>query len=100
MPLHFRVEQELKVQGSLVIAKGATVTGEILPAKPKPRFKLNLVDAADGTKIKVRAAPGRNSQRNEQAVETVGYKYKEALAPAGTKYVGYIDGDQPIAVKK
>ena len=99
MPLHFRVEQDLKVGGSLVISKGATVTGEILVAKPRPRFKLNPVDATDGTKIKVRASPGRNSQRNEQPVETAGYKYKEALAPAGTKYMGYIDGDQPVRSK-
>lgn len=38
--------------------------------------------------------------RDEWPVETPGYKYKEALAPAGTKYMGYIDGDQAVAVKK
>ena len=61
---------------------------------------MNTVEATDGTKIKVRSSPGRNTQRNEQPVETPGYKYKEALAPAGTKYMGYIDGDQAVSVKK
>jgi hypothetical protein len=107
MPLRFRVEQELRLGPGVMIAKGATVTGEIVLGKPGakgraagPGFKLSTVDAVDGTKIKVRASPGRNSQRNEQPVETPGYKYKEALAPAGTKYIGYIDGDQAVVVKK
>jgi hypothetical protein len=107
MPLRFRVDQELKLGSAITIAKGATVTGEIVLPNPnatgrgaRPGFKLNTVDAADGTKIKVRASPGRNAQRNEQPVETPGYKYKESLAPAGTKYIGYIDGDQAVVPKK
>jgi hypothetical protein len=105
MPLYFRVDQDVRIGPLLLVAKGAVVTGEIVFARPASRpgraaFKLNTVDAADGTKLKVRASPGRNSQRNEQLVETPGYKYKEALAPAGTKYLGYIDGDQPVSFKK
>ena len=79
----------------------------VVPGKPgatgraaRPGFKLTTVEAIDGTKLKVRASPGRNGQRNEQPVEVPGYKYKEALAPAGTKYMGYIDGDQTVVVKK
>jgi hypothetical protein len=107
MPIRFRVEQDLRIGPAVMIAKGATVTGEIVLGKPSaagraamPSFKLTTVDATDGTKIKVRASPGRNPQRNEQPVEASGYKYKEALAPAGTKYIGYIDGDQPVIVRK
>jgi serine/threonine protein kinase len=105
MPLRFRVEQDLRIGPMLLIAKGAVVTGEIVETRSsgrpgRPGFKLLTVDAADGTKMKLRASPGRNSQRNEQAVEVPGYKYKEALAPAGTKYIGYVDGDQPVSVKK
>jgi len=82
------------------------VIGEIVFLKssggrpPRAAFKLSIVEAVDGTKLKVRASPGRNSQRNEQPVEIQGYTYKEGLAPAGTRYMGYIDGDQPINVKK
>jgi serine/threonine protein kinase len=106
MPLHFRVDQELRLGPAALIAKGAAVTGEIVFMKsnsgrpPRVAFKLSTVEAADGTKLKVRASPGRNSQRNEQPVEVPGYTYKESLAPAGTKYIAYIDGDQTIAVKK
>jgi len=106
MPLRFRVEQDLKLGPSPFVAKGAVVTGEIVYMKtssgrsPRPGFKLSTVQAADGTKLKVRASPGRNSQRNEQPVEVPGYTYKESLAPAGTRYMGYIDGDQPVGIKK
>jgi len=106
-PLRFRVEQEVKFGPGIGIAKGAIVTGEIVLGRSnatgraaRPGFKLGTVDAIDGTRIKIRATPGRSAQRNEQPVETPGYKYKEALAPAGTKYFGYVDGDQVVVVRK
>ncbi|MEO8596988.1 MAG: protein kinase [Candidatus Solibacter sp.] len=105
-PLHFQTSQDYVVNGVVVIAKGAAVTGEILPAKKgilgrgsKPTYKLATADAVDGTKLKIKAVPGRND-KNERNIEPPGRRGKENLAPAGTKYLAYFDGDQTVAVKK
>jgi serine/threonine-protein kinase len=107
MPLHFQVDQDLRLGPNLIVAKGAAASGEIVipGGQAKERgagaaFKLISVTAADGSKMKIRASPGRNTDRNQRPVATLGYKYKEVLAPAGTRYIGFIDNDQPFAAKK
>jgi hypothetical protein len=108
LPLRFQVAKDYHVDGAVVIAKGAAVTGEVLATGKKgllgragkPMFRLMSVDAVDGTKLKVKAAPGRSSEKNERNIEPPGHRGKESLAPAGSSYLAYFDGDQTVAVKK
>ena len=63
-------------------------------------FRLIAVDAVDGSKLKVRAAPGRGPDKNERNIEPPGHRGKESLAPKGSTYLAYFDGDQTVAVKR
>jgi serine/threonine-protein kinase len=108
LPLHFQAAKDYHVDGSVVIAKGAAVTGDVLAAGKKgllgrtgkPMFRLIAVDAVDGTKLKVKSSSGRGSEKNERNIEPPGHRAKESLAPAGSTYLAYFDGDQTVAVKK
>jgi len=102
LELHFHAAKDYEVDGAVVIAKGATVTGEVAAGKKrgKPMFRLMTVDAVDGSKLKVKAGPGRHSDRNEWRIEPPGHRGKESLAPKGSSYLAYFDGDQTAAVKK
>jgi hypothetical protein len=106
-PLRFQATQDFRINGVVVVAQGAPVTGELLGAGKKflriggkVQFKLNTVTAVDGQKLRIRATPGRNTEKNEHSIEAPGLKNKELLAPAGTQYVGYVDADQTVAVKR
>ena len=106
MPLHFQVDEDVRIGPMLLIAKGAVVAGEIASTRPsaggrgtRATFKLTTVEAADGTKVKLRAAPGRVSERNDFMVPGAG-RGPDAMAPAGTKFLGYIDGDQAVGVRR
>ena len=105
-PLKFQAMQDYKVNGSVLIAKGAPVTGELAGAGKKflslggkIQFRLSTVMAVDGRHLKIKAAPGRGD-KNEHAIEPPGHRNKELLAPAGAQYLAYFDGDQTVAVKK
>ncbi len=108
MPLHFQASKDVEAGGAVVIAKGAAVSGEVLePGKKnilgrggKPAFKLMEVTAVDGSKVKVKSAPGRSPGKNERNLEPPGHRGKDSLAPAGSTYLAYFDGDQTVAVKK
>jgi serine/threonine-protein kinase len=108
--LRFRASKDVLAGGAVVIAKGAAVTGHVLePGKKnliivkragKPMFSLSDVAAVDGTRLKVKASPGRSGEKNEHHIEPPGHKSKDSLAPAGTAYQAFFDGDQTVAVKK
>jgi serine/threonine protein kinase len=108
LALHFQAAKDYRVNGAVVIAEGAAVTGEVLAAGKKnilrrggkPQFRLIAADAVDGTKLKIKAAPGRSSEKNERNIEPPGHRGKESLAPVGSTYLAYFDGDQTVAVKK
>jgi serine/threonine protein kinase len=91
--LHFRAATDVLVDGAVVIAKGAAVTGQVLaPGKKIPlvrRGGKSRFELIDGSKVKVKASPGRNGNKNESN-----------FAPPGTTYLAYFDGDQTVAVKK
>jgi serine/threonine protein kinase len=111
-PLRFTVLDPLKIDDKIVIAKGATVTGSI--AQPgrkgkflgiggaKMSFQLERVDAVDGKKLNVRASAGRRTDGPTlRSLETAkGTKTKGLGAAQGTEYIGYIDGEQTVAVRK
>jgi hypothetical protein len=105
--LRFRSTVDVRSQGYVVIAKDAAVTGEVLePHKKgilgrggKPIFRLIDVVAVDGRKLKVKATPGRK-HKNERNIEPPGHQGKDSLAPAGTPFQAFIDGDQAVTVKQ
>jgi serine/threonine-protein kinase len=106
-PLRFQAAQDFRIAGNVVIAQGAPVTGELLGAGKKflaiggkVQFKLTSVTAVDGKKLKIKASPGRNGDKNEHSIEPGGNKNKDVLAPAGSQYMAYFDGDQTVMVKK
>ena len=106
--LHFTVVDGLKVGDNLVVAKGAAVTGSVLEAARKKliggkmTFRLLQVDAVDGKKLNVRAEPSRGKDGPAKRPIDSGAKgkTKEIAAAAGSQYVGYIEGDQTVSVRK
>jgi serine/threonine-protein kinase len=108
--LHFAVTKDVKVGDVVVIAKGTPVNGtvvdpgdgkKLLIVKNKATFRLTSVDSTGGTKLAVRAIPShRADDKAERQIEQTGSKTKDVLAPAGTPYLGYIDNDQVVTVKR
>jgi hypothetical protein len=109
----FTVADGLQVEGATVIPKGATAIGSVVGESGKKvlgmgggaklRFHLISVDAVDGQKLKVRALPVRRAADGLVArrFETIrGPRNKELAAENGTEYIGYIDGEQVITVRK
>jgi len=107
-PLRFQVSQNVSSGDTVVVAKGAVVTGVIVEAARKkflvhttrPTFRLLEVTAVDGSKLKVRASAGRlGDSRKDPALEPLGgSKSKDSPAPAGSRFVAYFDGDQAFTL--
>ncbi len=108
--LRFTVVDGLKVGDAVVIAKGATVIGSIVEAGKKKvfgiggkmTFRLAQVDAVDGKKLTIRAEPskGKDGPAKRPIDSGAKGKTKEIAAAAGSQYVGYIEGDQTVTVRK
>ncbi|HWZ30407.1 MAG TPA: serine/threonine-protein kinase [Bryobacteraceae bacterium] len=111
-PIHFTVAQDFKAGDTVVIAKGSVVSGAVVDIGGKKKFlgmgggkvtfRLMQVDAIDGHKLNVRATPGKSPNGPAQRpLEPVNKKPpKELVAAAGTEYIGYMDGEQTVSVKK
>ena len=110
-PLRFTVAKEVRVGDLVVIARGASVTGEVTQAERKGRLglggskmtmKLLTAEAVDGHKYRLRVQSARNADgKSERPVETsTRPKNKDLIAAAGTEYIAYIDGDATVSVKK
>lgn len=109
--VRFTVTQPLQVNGKTVIAKGATVTGTVMGESKKKflgiggkklTFSLNQVQAVDGRRLAVRAMAGKGGEGPDIRPFETGKspKTKGYAALQGTMYIGYIDGDQMVAVRK
>jgi Protein kinase domain len=107
--INFTITNDVKVGDVLVIAKGTAISGEVVdPGDPKKviivinkgkaTFKLTNVDSTGGTKLNVRATPA-HTDKGDHPIELQGSKNKEVLAPAGTEYMAYLDGEQTVTVK-
>ena len=106
--LHFQVSRDFTVSGMVAVAKGTPVNGEVVEGGKKgilgtgirggkPTFRVSRVDATDGSKLKITARPGRHSDgKDDRAIEPPGHRRKDVLAPAGTEYLAYFDGDQYV----
>ena len=113
--LRFTAVDDLLMNGTVVVPRGASVTGEISETAGKKKFlgiaggsklsfKLTQSDTAGGQKMSVRATPQprRGDAPAQRPVETAGPKpkAKEIAALAGTEYVAYVDGDQSVSIRK
>ncbi len=110
--LRFTVSEGLQIGDKTVIAKGATVTGAVAGEARKKKFlgigggghkltfSLTEAEAADGSKLAVRALAGKSE--DGPAIRpfdtSKGSKTKGYAALQGTAYIGYIDGDQTVSL--
>jgi hypothetical protein len=108
-PLKFTVMEDFKVNGTVVLAKGAGVFGEITQSSSKGMFKgaklsfkLIRAEGAGGQDVAVRALGARNKDGvTQRPVETNAKTgNKDVAAAQGTEYVGYIDGAQTVSVPR
>src|SRR5207344_925372 len=81
--LKFTVKEDFVVNSSIAIASGATVTGEVAGIKKgilgrggKSTFKLIAAEGVDGTKIPLRATPGKEGEKSERVIEPPNRKDK------------------------
>jgi hypothetical protein len=110
LPLRFTVFEDLRIDGTLVIAKGAMAYGEITETPKKKKFfgigngklsfSLAKAQSPGGSWLNIRAlASPRSDGVNQRPVEPSGKKEsKNIAAPEGTIYIAYIDGSQSSTV--
>ena len=107
--INFTITNDVKVGDVVVVAKGTALSGEVVdPGDPKKviivinkgkaTFKLTNVDSTGGTKLNIRSTPA-HTEKGDHQIEPQGSKNKEVLAPTGTEYMAYIDGEQTVTVK-
>lgn len=104
------MNKDVRSDDSVVVAKGAEVTGEVVEAAKKkflvrsvkPTFRLLEVTAVDGSKLKVRATPlRRGDYKTDRSLEPlIPWREKDVLAPAGGEFSAYFDGDQTVTVRR
>ena len=107
-PIRFTANDDFLVKGTVVIAKGAAVYGEIseTPKKKvfgiggsKLSFKLTKAEAVGGRTINVRAMAAQKADGVTQRPVEAGPKpSKDISAAQGAQYIGYIDGEQSVTV--
>ena len=111
LAVRFTVPEDFQVDGKTVIAKGATVTASVVGETGKKFlgiggkkviYQLLKVNAVDGKQISVRATSGHSGEGPVVRPFEVpkGSKKKGFAAVQGTEYIGYIDGEQSVAVRK
>jgi serine/threonine-protein kinase len=107
-PIRFTANDDFVVKGTVVIAKGAAVYGEISET-PKRKvfgiggsklsFKLAKAEAVGGRTINVRALAAQKADGVTQRPVEAGPKpSKEIAAAQGAQYIAYIDGEQSVTV--
>jgi serine/threonine protein kinase len=107
--LRFRAAKDVLSGDTVVVAKGAPVIGVIVDAAKRkflvhttrPTYRLSAVTAVDGSELKVRATPGLlgESRKNPSFEPIEGSRTKDAIAPAGSRFMAYFDGDQTVIIK-
>jgi hypothetical protein len=106
--LRFQVSHDILVGDTVVIAKGAIVTGEIaekskkkfIIKSSKATYRLLEVTAVDGSKLKVRTLPGNGGKRERPLAPHGHAPPKDLAASAGDEFVAYIDGDQTVKLPR
>ena len=114
-PLTFKVDEDVKVNGKTVIARGALVKGEISNAKKSGRMgkggalsiRILSTTTVDNQKIKLRASKGKEG--DDKTGTTVALvvlfgplgflkKGKDAKIKEGTRIKAYTDEEKKVAV--
>lgn len=109
-PLHFVVAGDLKVNGVVVIRKGASAIGAIVD-DPKKRkvfggtskgtYRLQSVEAVDGKQLRIRATPAASSGEGaKRPLEVKKSKAADVVAARGTEYPAYLDGDAVVSGRR
>jgi hypothetical protein len=115
-PVNFKVDEDVKVNGRVVIAKGSLVKGEISNAKKSGRMgkggQLSLrvlsTESVDGQKVKLRASKGKEG--DDKTGTTVALvvlfgplgflkKGKDAKIKEGTRIKAYTDEEKKVVAK-
>ena len=113
--LTFKVDEDVKVNGKVVIARGALVKGEISSAKKSGRMgkagtlsiRILSTTAVDDQKVKLRASKGKEG--DDKTGTTVALvvlfgplgflkKGKDAKIKEGTRIKAYTDEEKKVAV--
>jgi len=111
LPLRFTTGADFRASDVVVIPRGSVVTGAVVDGGGKKKFlgigakmtfQVTQVDAVNGQKLKLRAAPSRRADGpTVRPVDTGNQKHsKEVAAAAGTQYIAYIEGEQSVSVHK
>ena len=96
-PVRFIAADDFRVNGVVVIAKGAAITGDVSETQKKKTFgfgggklsfKLNKVESVAGTPISVRAMAARRADGPTQ----------RPVEKGRADYIAYIDGEQHLTV--
>jgi hypothetical protein len=102
-PLRFTAADNVLAGGSIVIARGSAVTGEVAGkagkkflSRGKLTFRLLKVEGADGKAVRVRATPTGGQAGSARPLDAKGARSKELAAVHGAEYIGYIDGEQIV----
>jgi hypothetical protein len=107
--LRFTVVRDFHVRGTVVVAEGAVVTGEIVEAgRKKPiggnrvMFRLKDADMVGGGKLALRANPQRRGEDSRRITDVLGAakRSKDLAQAAGAEYLAYVEGDQTVTVRK
>jgi hypothetical protein len=106
-PLRFRVVKDVLADGAVVIAKGATVTGQVvdesrrkaLVVNVKMTYQLLKADAVDGQKLTIRTTPARG--QGPRPLEPGAKKRpKDVAVASGTQFIAYVEGAQSLTLRK
>jgi serine/threonine-protein kinase len=104
--VRFRVAGDVRMNGNVAIAKGASAEGAIVDGSRhklllfpgKMTLRLRTVDAADGSTIHIRATASKGKDESKHPVNSAGHKPKNVASEAGTEYMGYVDGAQSVQI--
>jgi serine/threonine-protein kinase len=100
-PLNFTALEDVKVDGVVVIAQGATATGAVGGNKKKifgrgaKTYHFIGVKAVDGRLVKIRPTPAQKEGDGTRPFDQ-GHKSKDLAAAKGSSFIAYASGDQVV----
>ncbi len=110
-PVHFVVAEEVKVAGTVLIAKGSSAKGHITEAEPKGKwghtgrlaYSVDYATAVDGSNVRLRATFAQGGTDSKGAIMlglSGAFKHgKDISVSKGTTIDAYVDGDREVAAR-